>query len=1020
MSPNLQRFQPIALPAARRIGRPRLTRLLAQRFEARVTLLTASAGHGKSTALAEAVANNELDPMGIDIWLAATPPDRDPTHLLAGLARSLDLEPLSEVDDALEAVVGRIWAHAPRQVVLIIDDAHHLDSTEAVATLRSLLDRLPTNGHLVLAGRQALPLPLGRLDSLGDAIRIGPDDLLFDPTELAALAESRDGQTRSVDGIPRLPALADLQLRADPSVGRDYLWEEVLAALGPERLDALTRVAVLDQFDDEMVGALTDGRFRSDELVSDLPMVEPGLNGRFRLHSLLRDALLERADDRTTIEAGRQAARIELDRERLPAAARLLATIGDVEPALDVIRRFAALPLLRAPLDETADVVALAGELAPGSLTLHVLQNQYGYGRYDRTRVDRFVDLARRARDEGDDELEALAIHRATQGVERRGETLPGDLVERITALAQTNPVADAIAAHIESMEAMRRGDGEEGLRLLARFGRFDPAARPVLLAERQCELGNPELVDPGLGADQLGRLPPGTDTFVGYAMWLRGEAAPEVALVLVDDMIPRAAQSSHRYGALATLSVGSHVAVAAGQLDLARQWATTSADLAAGPVAPDIEAYARVAGATVAFAAEDGSDEARAATDDALARLLALSPIGNWPSLAYLMALPLVYSRRPETRPALDRCRFGPALVTAVAAGRALAALDEHGGGDEAAALPWSEEALLRVHVPPNHLARLAAAAAEAGHARAADLIERLPDARSLLDFVAGDDLDPASGSLASDGPAGRRWARDRLAAFPPPAPPPVTVLTIGPLRIEGAPSDGDDPWRRARVRELLAYLVEHRSVSRAEVAAALWPDLTEAKSAANLRVNLNHLSRALEPGRTGEAPGHIVVDGSRLTLGHQVTVDVDVFDAVMAEARSLDQGGAPAAALPLYRQAAAMVDGRYLEEFDADWVLPTRMRLRAAAIEAWCRVGELTLARGEPEEATGWATRAVRDSPTAERAGRLLISAYVAMDARPAALEAAERLLDHLTDADLEPEPATARLIGRLRHQA
>jgi ATP/maltotriose-dependent transcriptional regulator MalT len=58
----LARFQPLALRADRRIDRPRLTELLSARFERRLTLVTAAAGYGKSTALAQAVASNRLDP----------------------------------------------------------------------------------------------------------------------------------------------------------------------------------------------------------------------------------------------------------------------------------------------------------------------------------------------------------------------------------------------------------------------------------------------------------------------------------------------------------------------------------------------------------------------------------------------------------------------------------------------------------------------------------------------------------------------------------------------------------------------------------------------------------------------------------------------------------------------------------------------------------------------------------------------------------------------------------------------
>ena len=137
------------------------------------------------------------------------------------------------------------------------------------------------------------------------------------------------------------------------------------------------------------------------------------------------------------------------------------------------------------------------------------------------------------------------------------------------------------------------------------------------------------------------------------------------------------------------------------------------------------------------------------------------------------------------------------------------------------------------------------------------------------------------------------------------------------------------------------------------------------------------------------------------------------------MARARTLDQDGDPAAALRCYRGATAMVGGHYLEEFDHPWVLPTRVRIQAAVAEAWCRIGELLLAGGEPEEAAEWASLAMRESSIDERAGRLLMSCYAAWGARSVAIEVSARLLADLEAAGLGPEPATTRLIERIKRR-
>jgi ATP/maltotriose-dependent transcriptional regulator MalT len=61
------RFTP---PAVRPswIDRPRLTRLLDRRFEVDVLVVAAPAGYGKTSALGLAVAANEDQHLGADLW----------------------------------------------------------------------------------------------------------------------------------------------------------------------------------------------------------------------------------------------------------------------------------------------------------------------------------------------------------------------------------------------------------------------------------------------------------------------------------------------------------------------------------------------------------------------------------------------------------------------------------------------------------------------------------------------------------------------------------------------------------------------------------------------------------------------------------------------------------------------------------------------------------------------------------------------------------------------------------------
>src|SRR5262245_23945319 len=105
--------------------RGRLVAALRGRFDRRLPVVSAGAGFGKTTLLAQAVAENHMERVGTDVWLRVTPADHDPGVLLAGLGRSLRGTD-SGRSTAIEDLVEEVWSCAPTPVALVIDDAHLL------------------------------------------------------------------------------------------------------------------------------------------------------------------------------------------------------------------------------------------------------------------------------------------------------------------------------------------------------------------------------------------------------------------------------------------------------------------------------------------------------------------------------------------------------------------------------------------------------------------------------------------------------------------------------------------------------------------------------------------------------------------------------------------------------------------------------------------------------------------------------------------------------------------------------
>lgn len=998
------------------IERPRLNELLLGRFDHRLTTIIGVAGSGKTSAILRSIENNRVDPRGIDIFVGLHRSSDDSQQLLTQitLAAGLTPEPNDSTDDLLAQIGDWVWSHAPDDVTIVLDDAHLITSPDPLDCLSELVARLPRNGHITTTSRAALGIPTARLRAHGQLLVVTDDELALDDDELATLSAARGGS--DADDLPRHAATADLQLAAGPEAGADFLREEVLSALDPLRLEHLRRLSVFDEFDDELVQAVTNGTFDAAAVLGRLPLVESRSGGKFRLHALLHEALAVKQPNESKLTYRTAGAKLLRARGDFAQAVQLHLLAGDQANARETAREVLLLSGVQQAAPASRRIRRLLDDVESGSALLAMFDaTLHGDGRPSEV-VPRFEAAATQARASGDGLLETLALFRAAES-----QMLDGDADEpmrrygaRLTELMSTVPLATSVHAHISSTVAEARGHATEARELLDRYESFDTAlpggmrdaSLPYMMRHnRLCDLGRPEEVGLGLTPDDLASLPDGAEVMISFAMWLRGDASPELADEVVSDIVKNAAGRGQQPTTISTLGVATTIALAAGSTRAAALRSEQTRGALARGAPSTVALFADVAAASVAADAE--SDEAAAALLDPDVCGLGIEA---WPHRPHLLALPLIYVTRPETRATLDRCDFGPSLRTAVAAGRALVALRERGDTTLAAELPWTQRNLLRVHLLPHHLVELACAAQTEAIASIDDMLAEIPDLSRHLQRAANS----PSERVASH-------ASNLLEQLPAQAPCTIHALLLGPpeLMIDGALATTADWPKRSRVRELFAVLVDRRRVERSELLEMLWPEhADERKADANLRTNLWKLQNVLEPNRvTGAEPYFIKGDGENLTLHDDVTSDIDEFDELLTSARRLDEAGSPAVALDHYVAALDLVRGDYLAGFDAGWAMFTRLRIRSQVLSATCRVAELVGARGEPEAALDWATRARQLDPLSDRAARAFVAAIHATGNRSAVREAAADFERTLSDEGLTPEPATVRAFARLR---
>jgi LuxR family maltose regulon positive regulatory protein len=369
------------------VGRPRLDERMAGPDAPALTLVSAPAGFGKTTVITEWL--DQARATGrIIAWLSLDRRDNDPTvfwsYVIASLtatgaigadATTLLDTPQTPIDAVITTVANEL-GRLEREVVLVLDDYHVIESTQVQDSMLFLLEHLPHRVHLVVATRSDPPWPLGQWRARGELLEIRAADLRFTSGEASDYLADAMGLTVSSDDVAALEGrtegwIAALQLAALSLQGRedvagfiedftgddryivDYLVEEVLHRQTPEDREFLMQTSVLDRLTGSLCDVVTDAtgsKARLDALDrANLFLV--ALDDRrhwYRYHHLFADMLRARLlDERPEIvpRLHRRASVWFDEHDDRAEAIRHAIAGGDTERAAELIEL--AMPVLR-------------------------------------------------------------------------------------------------------------------------------------------------------------------------------------------------------------------------------------------------------------------------------------------------------------------------------------------------------------------------------------------------------------------------------------------------------------------------------------------------------------------------------------------------------------------------------------------------------------------------------------------------------------------------------------------------
>ncbi len=317
------------------VSRPRLIEALNRRPGRKLSLISAPAGFGKTTLLAEWLASSKSEKRTA-AWVSLDAGDNDPTLFWTYVCSAIlsadgviGRQTLSllrtphppHIDSVLTLLINEI-STVEHEILLVLDDLHVIESEPIHRALAFLLDHLPPRMHLIITTRADPPLPLARLRGRGEMTELRASDLRFTADEAAVFLDSAMGLRLSASDVEVLERrtegwIAGLQLAALSMQGQrdisgfirsfagdhryivDYLVEEVLSRQPQRVKEFLLQTSILDRLNGALCDAVTgnsDGFTRLAELERGNFFVVPLDDRRlwYRYHHLFADVLRAR------------------------------------------------------------------------------------------------------------------------------------------------------------------------------------------------------------------------------------------------------------------------------------------------------------------------------------------------------------------------------------------------------------------------------------------------------------------------------------------------------------------------------------------------------------------------------------------------------------------------------------------------------------------------------------------------------------------------------------------------------
>ena len=378
-------------PAPSLLPRPRLNDRMQQNLAHAVTLVTAPAGSGKTTLVADFIRARKRP----FVWYQLDRTDADPLVFLGYVAHGIrqivpgfgdatvsymqeaSKELAQAPERAVDVLLNEVLDRAEQQFILVLDDYHHLGPDTSVhRVIDRLLAYLPDLIHVIIISRDMPPLALARMRTQASLAVIDRQELLFTdeetrelfrtvfdleltPEQLSEYRERTHGWITALQLVRQVaqrhalaqsaetaapPDLVEILRQSERDIF-DYFAEEVFADETEDVQRFLLRVSLLERVETDTVARLyTEASATLRSLVRRNVFISLASDGRgeeYRLHPLFRSFLQRRF----RVESGRAVVAAEharladhfLEREQWEQAMQHLLAAEDFDRAAATI-----------------------------------------------------------------------------------------------------------------------------------------------------------------------------------------------------------------------------------------------------------------------------------------------------------------------------------------------------------------------------------------------------------------------------------------------------------------------------------------------------------------------------------------------------------------------------------------------------------------------------------------------------------------------------------------------------------